>query len=157
MKKRLYRSRTDKKIAGVCGGLAEYFNIDSTLVRLGVLLIFLFYGVGLIAYLLAWLIMREEPEHETAYNSTTYYPVQSDYQNRTADKDFDFTTETKANKQAEESEIAARRRQLLAVILIVVGLIFLLDIWLPDFYWEKYWPLLLIIGGILLLKGDNSE
>jgi phage shock protein C len=57
---RLTRSDTDKKIAGVCGGLAEYFNVDGTVVRLvWVILSILFAAVigGVIAYLLAWLIM----------------------------------------------------------------------------------------------------
>jgi phage shock protein PspC (stress-responsive transcriptional regulator) len=56
-KKELRRSGTDKKLAGVCGGLAEYFNISSTLVRLIVVLLALAYGGGLLAYILAALIM----------------------------------------------------------------------------------------------------
>ena len=54
--KRLYRSRTDRMIGGVCGGIAEYFNVDPTLVRLaGVIL--LFAGIGVPAYLIAWIIV----------------------------------------------------------------------------------------------------
>ena len=51
--KKLYKSNTDKKIAGVCGGIAEYFNIDSTLVRLGWVLFSLLGGSGLLAYILS--------------------------------------------------------------------------------------------------------
>ena len=61
MQKKLYRSRTDRKILGVCGGLAEYFNVDSTLVRVIVVLGALLGGCGLLAYLIAALIMPEEP------------------------------------------------------------------------------------------------
>ena len=61
MQKKLYRSRTDRKILGVCGGLAEYFNVDSTLVRVIVVLVALLGGCGLLAYLVAALIMPEEP------------------------------------------------------------------------------------------------
>ncbi len=61
MQKKLYRSRTDRKILGVCGGLAEYFNVDSTLVRVIVVLVALLGGCGLLAYLIAALIMPEEP------------------------------------------------------------------------------------------------
>ena len=55
--KKLYKSSTDKKLAGVCGGIAEYFNIDSTLVRLGWVLFSLLGGSGLILYLIAAIIM----------------------------------------------------------------------------------------------------
>jgi len=63
MVRRLTRSTRDRKIAGVCGGLAEYLNVDPTAVRLIWVLITLFPGtlpIGLIGYLVAWLIMPEE-------------------------------------------------------------------------------------------------
>ena len=59
MKKRLYKSATDKKIFGVCGGFAEYFNIDSTWVRLAFAILILGYGSGLLFYLIAALVMPE--------------------------------------------------------------------------------------------------
>ena len=55
--KRLYKSNTDKKIAGVCGGIAEYFNIDSTLVRIGWIFLICAFGTGVIAYILCAIIM----------------------------------------------------------------------------------------------------
>ena len=57
MEKKLYRSNVDKKIAGVCGGLAEYLNVDSTVIRLAWALVTLFAGAGLIAYIVAALVM----------------------------------------------------------------------------------------------------
>ena len=59
--KKLYKSSTDKKLAGVCGGIAEYFNIDSTLVRLGWVLFSLLGGSGLLAYIIAALIIPDRP------------------------------------------------------------------------------------------------
>ena len=53
--KRFYLSETDKKIAGVCGGIAEYFNIDSLLVRVAFLLFTCSLGGGLLAYIVLWL------------------------------------------------------------------------------------------------------
>ncbi|MCR4810335.1 MAG: PspC domain-containing protein [Prevotella sp.] len=53
--KRYYLSVTDKKIAGVCGGIAEYFNIDSLLVRVAFLLFIFSFGGGLLAYIVLWL------------------------------------------------------------------------------------------------------
>jgi len=61
-RKKLTRSCTDEKIAGVCGGFAEYLDIDSTLVRLVWLAAAFLGGWGLIAYLIAWIVMPEAPE-----------------------------------------------------------------------------------------------
>ena len=59
--KKLYRSRTDSKIAGVCGGLAEYFGIDPTLVRLLFVLGLIFVGGTLLAYIILAIVIPEEP------------------------------------------------------------------------------------------------
>ena len=59
--KKLYKSSTDKKLAGVCGGIAEYFNIDSTLVRLGWVVFILLGGSGLLAYIISAIIMPDRP------------------------------------------------------------------------------------------------
>lgn len=59
--KKLYKSSTDKKLASVCGGIAEYFNIDSTLVRLGWVVFSLLGGSGLLAYIIAAIIMPDRP------------------------------------------------------------------------------------------------
>ena len=63
MEKKLYRSRTDKKVCGVCGGLAKYFNMDASILRLVVVLLVLFAGGGLLAYLICALVIPEEPEN----------------------------------------------------------------------------------------------
>ncbi len=60
--KKLYKSNTDKKLCGVCGGIAEYFEIDPTLVRLLWVLFSVFVGSGLLAYIIAALIMSNKPE-----------------------------------------------------------------------------------------------
>lgn len=59
--KRLYRSREDRMICGVCGGVAEYFNVDTTIIRL-VVAIFGFTGTGIFVYILAAIIMPEGPK-----------------------------------------------------------------------------------------------
>jgi len=59
MGKRLYRSRRDKKIAGVCSGIAEYFNVDPTIIRLIWIALLLVAGGGILLYLIAWFIMPE--------------------------------------------------------------------------------------------------
>ena len=62
--KKLYRSQSDRMIAGVCAGLAEYFAIDPTLMRLGFALLTVFGGSGLLAYIIMWFVVPEEPTTE---------------------------------------------------------------------------------------------
>lgn len=59
MKKKLYKSSVDKKLSGVCGGIAEYFNIDSTLVRLAWVLFCVLGGSGVLAYIVAAIVMPD--------------------------------------------------------------------------------------------------
>lgn len=61
--KRLYKSRTDRKICGVCGGFAEYLNMDPTVVRIIVLILMLCAGLSLWVYIIAAIIMPDEPEY----------------------------------------------------------------------------------------------
>ena len=58
--KRLYRSVSDRMIAGVCGGLGEYLRIDPTLVRLAFVFFALWAGGGVLAYIIAWLVIPEK-------------------------------------------------------------------------------------------------
>jgi phage shock protein PspC (stress-responsive transcriptional regulator) len=59
--KKLYRSREDRIIAGVCGGIAEYFEIDPTLVRLVTLVLIFAFGLSIWVYPILWLIIPEKP------------------------------------------------------------------------------------------------
>ena len=62
--KKLHKSNKDRKISGVCGGIAEYFNVDYTLVRLGFIIVGAMAGCGVIAYIVASLVMPEANEVE---------------------------------------------------------------------------------------------
>ena len=59
--RKLYRSRSNRKLAGVCGGLAEYFTIDTTLVRVLFVVLAVMGGPGVLAYLLLWILVPEKP------------------------------------------------------------------------------------------------
>jgi len=74
--KRLYRSRKERMIAGVCGGLADYFGIDPTLVRLFFVIAALAGGPGLLAYIIMMLVVPEVPEQPE-----TVVPPESTEQN----------------------------------------------------------------------------
>lgn len=63
MNKKLYKSDTDKKISGVCGGIAEYFEIDSTIIRLAWVAFTVLGGSGIIAYIIAALVMPKKTEN----------------------------------------------------------------------------------------------
>lgn len=69
--KRLYKS-ADKKVCGVCGGIAEYFGIDPTIVRLVYVLLVLFTGIGILPYIIAAIVMEDSPEN------TDYKRIESD-------------------------------------------------------------------------------
>jgi len=69
--KKLYRSRKDTKIAGVCGGIAEYFNVDSNIIRLLAVLTIFFGGGGIIAYIIAWIIIQLEPVEDKSSDKQT--------------------------------------------------------------------------------------
>jgi phage shock protein C len=58
--KRLYRSKENRMIAGVCGGIAEYFNVDPTLIRL-LWILAIFMGAGILVYIVGWIIIPENP------------------------------------------------------------------------------------------------
>lgn len=61
MKKRLYKDHTDKKLCGVCSGIAKYFDIDPTVVRLALVLFCLLGGSGILAYIVCAIVMPNEP------------------------------------------------------------------------------------------------
>ena len=61
MSAQLYRSRLNRKVGGVCGGLADYFQIDATLLRLVWAISILVFGTGLLVYLIAWAILPDAP------------------------------------------------------------------------------------------------
>ena len=62
MANKMYRSKSDKKIAGVCGGIAQYFNIDSKFVRLICAALILIYGSGLLVYIILAIVIPKDPK-----------------------------------------------------------------------------------------------
>ncbi|MDR1664503.1 MAG: PspC domain-containing protein [Clostridiales bacterium] len=77
MGKKLYKSRTDAKLDGVCGGIAQYFGIDSTIVRIALIVFVLLGGSGILAYIICMLVMPREPVGGYSENvddsNQTYY------------------------------------------------------------------------------------
>lgn len=77
MKKKLYRDTANAKIAGVCSGIAEYFDIDPTVVRLLWVFAVLFIGTGFLAYIICAIIIPEKPYNYDNYNDSDYNDVQN--------------------------------------------------------------------------------
>ena len=95
--KKLYRSRKNSKIAGVCGGIAEYFDVDPTIIRLLAVLTIFFGGGGIIAYIIAWIIIPLEPLEEEYKSSekNSDYAKKEDQDNTTIDAEIIDDSENK--------------------------------------------------------------
>jgi len=85
--KKLYRSRENRKVGGVCGGIAEYFGFDPTLVRLGAIVLIFVWGAGLLAYIVAWAIIPERPAHIDVEYDVSSEPVHKDQQQDKSEAD----------------------------------------------------------------------
>lgn len=142
MKKKFYRSRKDKVIAGVCGGLSEYFDIDPVLVRIIFFLLIFFNGIGVLLYLLLMIITPQEPIsiEPTDFSSETISKAESSVQ------------------LEEKPSQSSKTRQIFGVILLVIGTLFLLDNLLPFFDFELIIPIILILVGVyLLIQSKKSD
>ncbi len=145
MKKKIYRSRKDRMIGGVCGGIAEYFEIDSTLVRLAFLVILLARGAGLLAYIIAWIIIPEKPGSFYDENGKEVDVV--DIKKEEDDK-------KKEGNNSEDEKKTSDKQRLFGIILVILGAVFLFEVWIPHFYWQQLWPLIIIGLGIgIIIKG----
>lgn len=100
MDKKLYRSEKDQIIGGVCGGIAEYFGIDSTLVRLAFVLFALIEGAGIIAYIIAWIIVPERPAGTSAKSEEEVYDVELNTEEE--DEEEEYKAEEKSSPHKEK-------------------------------------------------------
>jgi len=137
MEKRLYRSPTERRIAGICGGLAEYFNVEPVLVRVIFVVLFFLSGIGLLAYIILWLVLPVRKKEEGTVEVIT------------PDGQEEVVSEP---SKTEESTKAMKKHNLFGgIILIGLGAIFLAENFLPVYRLNKFWPLLLIIFGLTIL------
>jgi phage shock protein C len=137
--KKLYKSRKNKVIAGVCGGIAEYLEVDPVLVRLIAVLFFFTGGATLIAYIVGMIIMPYPPSE----SSGTAEPAQAQYA-----------------APVEQPERRSHAGSLIiGVIMIVFGLHFLMRnipffhyywrFW--DWGWRFFWPSVLVLIGLFVM------
>jgi len=156
MAKKLYRSTLDKMIGGVAGGLAEYFDIDSTLVRVLFIVVVFLGGGGIIAYIILWIVVPQKP-YELPKSPFTQPPPESGSSSNFSDAENKSDSFSMSNGSVAGSMTKSSNKQLwVAIILMVIGSLLLLDNIFPRFDFDHFWPVLLIAIGIgLLLKAKN--
>ena len=157
-KTRLTKSRDDRVIDGVCGGLAEYFGIDTVIVRLAFVVFTLINGFGILLYIIFMVIMpKPEDDEHTPISKTIEQNVQGMAEQvkdivEDVTKDIDKKTpDTTAGQQKIRQ--SHQRSKWFGAILILLGIVFLFDE-LNLFWWfdEKFfWPLILILIGLWML------
>jgi|LSQX01.3.fsa_nt_gb phage shock protein PspC (stress-responsive transcriptional regulator) len=179
MQKKLYRSRRDHIIAGVAGGLGEFFGIDATLVRLVMLLVVFADGAGILLYIMAWVIIPVEPGDYEEKDSSLFSrsealrrkvvsgakQVEARLKGRQgesagADGRSDVRSEAEGKEYVggppdtswEEEE--ARRQRIGGLVLVGVGVLFFLRNFFPWIDISDMWPLFVIgLGLLLILRG----
>ncbi|MHB8926477.1 MAG: PspC domain-containing protein [Bacillota bacterium] len=148
----LYRSRHERVIAGVCGGIADYFKIDVTVVRLIWAVAVFAGGTGILAYILAALIIPEEPYGYVPDNNPS---------GRAAENGGATEAGAPAPGHAEgrRTQASGSTAAVFGWFLLGFGLLLLLRNFIPWFTWGLFWPLVLIAFGAYIvftgLRGDH--
>jgi len=139
MDKRLYRSQKEKMIGGVCGGLAEYFDIDPVFIRILFVVAVFAGGSGVLAYIICWIIIPAQP-YVVPATPTAPAPEAAPPPSPTA-----------AEPGNHKGSMTA------GVILIVIGGLFLADNFLPHFHFRDFWPIIMILLGIAILSRTSKH
>lgn len=132
MSKQLYRSNQNKILGGICGGMGEYFDIDPTIVRI-IWFLSIFTGVGIIAYLVCWLIIPLK-----SYSSYSNYSTDS----------------TPSRESSFDKEKSAR---ILGISLILIGIVFMMDKFFRWFDLDIMIPLIIILIGAFILFQSRRD
>ncbi len=143
MDKKLYRSRDNKVISGVCGGIAEYFDVDATLIRLLWAVTVLLGGTGIIAYILCIIIIPEAPLKKVEEEVVAL------------DDDDEVIVESGGEETAVNKSESKNGGYIVGLMFIAIGLMFIarrIFWWFNiDFAWGLFWPALLVLFGIYLI------
>jgi len=148
--KKLYRSSTNKVVAGVCGGLAEYFGVDPTLIRVALVISVLIGGIGILAYIIAVIIIPTDDSFDS---------INTD-KSQNIPKMRVFQEDSVHQQNISPSDSPKTTPLISGSILIIIGLVFLMI----TFGWIKIGsviryllPVGIIIAGILLLINNMKR
>lgn len=151
MVRKLRRSRNDKILAGVCGGIGEYFNIDSTIVRLAFVLMAFMGGFGMVAYIVAIFIM---PEKES-YKPSNFYEEDMDFGTDNYDSEKDFT-EVMGDSMETKPHDPQRGKTFVGVSLILLGILFLVREYIKIEFEHLVPVLLVLIGAFIVFRNGRK-
>jgi len=144
--RKLYRSQTDQVIAGVCGGLAEHFDIDPVIIRVVFILLAFFGGGGVLIYFILWIALPKKPYDFTFNARTGPETGDSNEPSRTESISPEPETEQKKSMASKGSLIGG-------IILLTLGTLFLIDEFIPHWDFGRLWPVILIVIGFALIAG----
>jgi phage shock protein C len=160
MEKRLYRSRSDRMIWGVCGGLAKHFNVDPTIIRIIAVLSIFLNGLGVLAYIILAIVVPLESSKATTPEDTIKENVEEMKEAASGlgrEIRSTFVREESASEEATKAH--HRSRNTIGIIIILIGVIFLLAsfdlFWW--FRWTYLWPLILIAIGVLVIVSARRK
>ncbi len=148
MVRKLRRSKHDKVLAGVCGGIAEYFNLDSTIIRLGFVLMAFSGGLGVLAYIVGIFIM---PEKES-YKPSNFYEEDSDVYD--SEKDF---TQVMGDTMDTKTHDPQRSKTFVGISLILLGVLFLAKEYIPRIDFVQLTPVLLVLIGVFIVFKNGRK
>ena len=160
MEKRLYRSRTDRMVWGVCGGLAKYFGIDPTIIRIIFVLLVFANGSGILAYIVLAIVVPLESSKVTTPKEVVQENVAEMKGTATElGREIRSTLEGEKGESEEETKARHRRLNILGIVLIVVGILVLLGsfnlFWW--FQWGNLWPLIIVAVGVLIIVSAKRK
>ena len=153
METRLYRSRSDRMICGVCGGLAKYFDIDPTIVRIIAVLLVFANGLGILTYIIMAIVVPQEGSKVATPKEAVEENIE-DLKETAGKLGREIrSTLTEEKVESEAVDKVRRRRGIVGIILIVLGIFLLagsfnLFWW---FHWGNLWPLILVAVGLLII------
>lgn len=151
--KRLYKSKTDRIISGVCGGIANYLNVDPTLVRVVLVICVFLGGVGILAYIVAIFIIPEKP---VSTSSASEQKTGDVFESDSNDNDKLHSESHMNNPVVMRTNISYTA----GIILIILGIIALSVSfgWLHlDKIWRYFWPALLVFIGIMVIVANYKK
>lgn len=161
---RLYRKRFNRVFGGVAAGLADYLNLDPVLVRVLFIILALVNGIGLILYIVLWIVIPEDLSVPNYYSKTS---GTSNKENVTSDEteNSDKSEKTEEQKVNDEyipnftmpNKVKGNGRVVFGSVLIGIGIIFLAERFFPFFDFFDLLPVVLIALGIMLIVNANSK